>query len=106
MSKSKKVNSKDLLDLIAKQRSSKKTKKFKGKFIDYLDLVLKDPSIVKTSHKRLYDAIVDQGFEPMKDEDPRKSSIFEGENIKIYKYFESEFFGMEKVISKIVRFFK
>lgn len=106
MPKSKKVNSQDLLNLITKQRDSKKTEKFQGKFIDYLDLVLNDPSIVKTSHKRLYDAIVDHGIEPMTDEDPRKANIFDGENIKIYKYFQSEFFGMEKVISKIVRFFK
>ena len=106
MPKSKKVNSQDLLNLITKQRDSKKTEKFQGKFIDYLDLVLNDPSIVKTSHKRLYDAIVDHGVEPMTDEDPRKANIFDGENIKIYKYFQSEFFGMEKVISKIVRFFK
>jgi len=106
MSKSKEVNSKDLLDLITKQRNSKKTKKFKGKFIDYLDLVLKNPGIVKTSHKRLYDALVDHGIEPMKNDDPRKSSIFDGESIKVYKYFQNEFFGMEKVISKIVRFFK
>lgn len=106
MPKSKKVNSQDLLNLITKQRDSKKTEKFQGKFIDYLDLVLNDPSIVKSSHKRLYDAIVDHGIEPMTDEDPRKANIFDGENIKIYKYFQSEFFGMEKVISKIVRFFK
>lgn len=106
MPKSKKVNSQDLLDLITKQRDSKKKEKFQGKFIDYLDLVLKDPSIVKTSHKRLYDALVDPGVHPMTDEDPRKANIFDGENIKVYKYFQSEFFGMEKVISKIVRFFK
>ena len=106
MPKSKKVNSQDLLDLITKQRNSKKADKFEGSFLDYLDLVIKDPSLVKTSHKRLYDAIVDHGVEPMSDKNPRKSNIFDGENIKVYKYFQSEFFGMEKVISKIVRFFK
>ena len=99
MPKSKKVNSQDLLDLITKQRISKKAVKFEGKFIEYLDLVLKDPSIVKTSHKRLYDALVDHGVEDMTDKDPRKSNIFDGDNIKIYKYFQSEFFGMERVIS-------
>ncbi|NBW00031.1 MAG: serine protein kinase, partial [Proteobacteria bacterium] len=30
--------------------------------------------------------------------------IFDGENVKLYKYFENEFFGMENVINKIMSF--
>ncbi len=106
MPKTKKVNSQDLLDLITKQRDKKKSDKFKGTFLEYLNLVLADPSIVKSSHKRLYDALISHGVETMGEDNPRKTNIFDGENVKVYKYFQEEFFGMEKVISKIVRFFK
>ena len=101
-----KKNTQDLLDLIKNQREKKKKVKFKGTFSDYLTCVLEDPGIVKTSHQRLYDAIERHGVNKMANGDPRKSSIFEGENIKIYDYFDSEFFGMEKVISKLMRFLK
>ena len=104
-SKSKK-NTQDLLDLIKKQRGEKKKEKFKGKFSDYLARVLENPDIVKTSHQRLFEAIERHGVKKMGNEDMRKSSIFEGDNIKVYDYFSSEFFGMEKVISKLMRFLK
>ena len=102
----KKVSKKDLLDLIKQQRSSKKKDKFEGKFSDYLELVLEDPSIVKTSHRRLYDAIMEKGVENIADDDPRKVSIFDGEAIKTYSFFQEEFFGMEKVVGKIMNFLR
>ena len=40
----------------------------------------------------------------MNDSDPRKLSIFNGENVKVYEYFKDHFFGMEIVISKLMRF--
>ena len=49
------------LDLIKAQRGRKKEKKFSGTLLDYLVLVRENPKIVKLSHKRLYDVIVDQG---------------------------------------------
>ena len=106
MSKTKNSSKKELLDLIKDQRSKKKQKKFSGKFSDYLEEVLKDPGIVKTSHRRLYDAITEQGVAKLGDDDPRKVSIFDGESIKTYDYFQSEFFGMEKVISKLMNYLR
>ena len=50
---------------------------------------------MKTAHQRLYAAIERHGVTAMKNDDPRKSNIFEGENIKIYEYFDSEFFGIQ-----------
>ena len=35
---------------------------------------------------------------------PRKLSIFGGDNVKVYDYFKDYFFGMENVISKLMRF--
>ena len=79
-------------------------KKFSGTLMDYIELVEKDPSIVKSSHKRLYESIVEYGVENMPDSDSRKFKIFDGENLKSYKYFENEFFGMENVLNKIMSF--
>jgi serine protein kinase len=42
----------------------------------------------------------------MSDDDPRKHKLFGGDTIKIYEYFENEFFGMEKVIYQIMRYLK
>ena len=92
-----------LIDAIKEQREEgSKKKKFEGTFKDYLERVMKDPKIVKSSHKRLYDAIVESGMEKMPDSDPRKSRIFDNDSVRVYKYFQSEFFGMEKVIEKLM----
>ena len=96
----------DFLKIIKEQRSSKKVDKFEGTFLEYLELVSKNPDIAKLAHKRLYDVITQHGCSVIGDDDTRKRKIFDGENIKIYDYFKEEFFGMEKVISKIMRFLK
>ncbi len=94
------------LSLIKNQRKQKKTKRFSGTFIDYLELISENPDIVKSSHKRLYDALTSHGVEIIEDSDSRKNKIFDGDNVKIYTYFKSNFFGMERVISKIMRFLR
>lgn len=96
---------KQLLQQIKAQRDeSSKTKKFSGNLMDYIEMVEKDPSIVKSAHKRLHDAIEEHGSYVMPDSDSRKFKIFDGEQIKIHKYFEGEFFGMETVVEKVMSF--
>ncbi|MAF24415.1 serine protein kinase [bacterium] len=94
------------LDIIKTQRSTKKKDKFKGTFLDYLDVLSDDPDIAKHSHKRLYDAIVSHGVRYMDPSNSRKNKIFDNDNIRIYKYFESEFFGAERVIERIMNFLR
>ncbi len=94
------------LDIIKTQRKSSKEKKFEGTFLDYLELLQSDPSIAKSSHKRLYQAINTKGVSELADDDPRKRKIFDNESIRVYDYFDAEFFGMESVIEKIMRFLK
>ena len=94
------------LDLINKQRSEKKEEKFEGTFLEYLEKLQEDPNIAKPAHKRLYDAIKQHGVETMDNEDPRKKKIFNDDNIKIYDYFKSQFFGNERVIEKLMHFLK
>jgi serine protein kinase len=96
---------KQLLQQIKTQREeSGKKKKFSGNLMDYIEMVEKDPTIVKSSHKRLHDAIEEHGSYVMPDSDSRKFKIFDGETIKIHKYFDGEFFGMETVIEKVMSF--
>ena len=45
----------ELLEIIKKQRATKKKEKFSGTFLDYLEKVSLEPSIVKLAHKRLND---------------------------------------------------
>ena len=96
---------KQLLQRIKSAREeSKKEQKFSGNLMDYIEMVEKNPDVIKSSHKRLYDAIVEHGSYAMPDSDSRKFKIFDGETIKIHKYFDGEFFGMETVIEKIMSF--
>ena len=94
----------EFLKLIENQRSEKSEERFSGTFLEYLEILKDNPDIVKTSHKRLYDSIMERGVNVMPENDPRKMSIFGGDNVKVYSYFKDHFFGMENVISKIMRF--
>jgi serine protein kinase len=96
---------KHLLQQIKTTREeTNKTKKFSGSLMDYIELVEKDPTVVKPAHKRLFDAITEHGSYTLPDSEPRKNKIFDNEQIKIHKYFEGEFFGMEIVIEKVMSF--
>jgi len=96
---------KKFLELIEKQRAQKSVKKFDGTFLDYMHMIEKDPELVKTAHRRLWDAIVKHGVEDLNDED-RKRKIFGDDCVDVYSYFKNEFFGMENVIAKIMRFLR
>ena len=96
---------KNLLKKITEARTkSEGEKKFSGTLMDYVEMVEKDPSIVKTAHQRLYGALAEKGNHVLPDSDPRKNRIFDGEDVKVYNYFDGEFFGMERVIEKVMSF--
>ena len=94
------------LKIIKRQRKSKKEEKFQGSFLDYLEIIKDDPDISMLSHKRLYNAIVDHGVRRMSTQDSRCKKIFDGDRVRLYDYFKGEFFGMESVISKVMRFLR
>ena len=98
------MSKKDFLTIITDQRKKKKKKKFSGTFLEYLELIKKNPSISQSSHKRLRSAIESVGVERMDESDSRCRKIFDGNQVRIYNYFKEEFFGMESVISKVMRF--
>lgn len=98
------VKNKLLKKIQSAREEASKNKKFSGNLMDYIDLVENDPTIVKSAHKRLFEAIAEHGSYAMPDSDSRKFKVFDGENIKIHKYFDGEFFGMETVVEKVMSF--
>jgi len=100
------VSKKQFLSIIKKQRDDSKKARFKGSFIDYLEVVKKDPDVAKLAHKRLYGAITQHGVERISDSDSRKHKLFDGDSVRVYNYFENEFFGMERVIEKVMRYLR
>lgn len=92
-------------DIIQSDRESKNKYKFEGTFLDYLDVVKKNPEIAKLAHKRMYDIIMQKGFEILKpEENQRIRKIYGNELIKRYEFFKNDFYGIDKVLMKIVNY--
>jgi len=99
------MNKQDISKLILKDREERKGKNFEGTFLDYLEIIKKDPDIAMLAHQRMYNIITKQGVEVVKtDEHPRLRRIYGKDVLKKYKFFEDEFFGIDKTIMKIVRY--
>ncbi|MCS6961245.1 MAG: serine protein kinase [Deltaproteobacteria bacterium] len=97
----------NILDLIEQDREKRKKFEWRGTVLDYIELVKKDPSIVQTAHERIFNMIIKHGIEePDYETNPKLKRIFGGQKVKIYKFFASEFFGMEKTIQQLVRYFQ
>ena len=96
---------KKFLQNIKKHRESKKVEKFSGFLEDYLQVVEKDTNISVLAHKRLYNQLLSEGITTLDESNDRCSKIFDGEPVKVYDYFSNHFFGMERSLEKIMRFF-
>src|SRR5512147_1948508 len=92
--------------VIREDRSRREVRSWRGKFIEYLELVKKDPSLGQLAHARLYDVILRTGTADIHESgDPHVKRLFKNESFKVYKLFADEFFGIEKVIAKVARYF-
>ena len=97
----------DFKELIQGDRAKNGKRHFKGTFLEYLDIVRQNPRVAEFAHARLYDIISGPGFRVLNKEDnPKIRRLFRNEIVKAYKFFEDEFFGMEKVLAKIIRYFR
>ena len=93
----------DFKEFIENDRENRNKEKFAGTFLDYLEIIKKKPDIAKLSHKRLYDIIMSQGVEVLKgEENPRIKRIYGNEPVRRYGFFKNDFFGIDKVIMKLV----
>src|SRR5213594_3907892 len=92
--------------LIRKDRDLRQVKPWKGNLLGYLDKVKEDPSIPKLAHARIYDLVISPGVRDIqKTREPQIKRLYKDESIKVYNFFADEFFGIEKTISQIVRYF-
>ena len=74
--------------------------------LDYLEVVKADPIMTKLAHARIYDLIISLGLHPLADtDDPRTKRLYKDEPLKVFNFFAEEFFGIERTIAQIVRYF-
>lgn len=92
--------------IIQEDRAAHESKSWKGSFLDYLEKVREDPTIPKLAHARLYDLIIRSGSEDIQStDDAGAKRLYKDEPLKTYNFFRDEFFGIEKTVSQIVRYF-
>jgi serine protein kinase len=92
--------------LIREDRAARESKRWRGAFLEYLELVRQTPSLTKLSHGRLYEMMMREGTQDiLESDDPRVKRLYKDESLKVYSFFRDEFFGIEKTISQIVRYF-
>src|SRR5687767_2017563 len=99
-------HNKEFQALIQKDRDLHQSQSWRGNLLGYLDKVKEDPGVTKLAHARLYDVLIKAGVRDINvDDDPHAKRIYKDESIKLYDFFTDEFFGIEKTVSQIVRFF-
>jgi len=92
--------------VIKRDRAARESKHWRGTLLEYLEIVKANPLMTKLSHARIYDMIITQGTRNIHDtDDPRTKRLYKDEPIKVYNFFADEFFGIERTISQIVRYF-
>src|SRR5262245_37880017 len=92
--------------LIQDDRTNRESKAWRGTLLDYLEKVKEDPTIVKLAHYRFYEMITSAGLHHITEsDDARVKRLYKDEALKVYHFFKDEFFGIERTISQIVRYF-
>jgi serine protein kinase len=96
----------DFAALIEKDRQQRQKREWQGTFLEYLELVKANPRLADLAHKRIYDMIVDRGVSELdRESDPRAKRLFGEQSVRVYNFFKDEFFGMERTLERIVRYF-
>jgi serine protein kinase len=95
----------EFTQLIEQDHAHHKELAWQGTLLDYLELVRADPSIAKLAHTRLHEVVTAPGAtELAAADDPRLRRLFADEKLRAYRFFEAEFFGIERPIAQIVRY--
>ena len=93
-------------NIIQKDREERKGANFKGSFLDYLNILKENPNLAVLSHERIYKLIIEPGIEIIRtEEDARLRRIYGNDIIKRYNFFKDDFFGIDRVLMKLVRYF-
>ena len=96
----------DFEKLIKQDRQERKQPHFSGTLLDYLAIVKENPKIAMLSHQRMYELLTRPAIEVIKTEEhPRLKRIYGNDTIKRYNFFKYDFYGIDKTIMKIMRYF-
>ncbi|HEU5238670.1 MAG TPA: hypothetical protein VFU37_16175, partial [Pyrinomonadaceae bacterium] len=99
-------HNKEFEKIIKDDRDLHHARAWRGNLLGYLEKVKEDPTTAKLAHARLYDTIMKVGIRDIHESgDPHVKRLYKDESIKVYDFFADEFFGIEKTISQIVRYF-
>src|SRR5919106_5091833 len=85
--------------IIARDRAKSPGEAWHGRFIDYLERVRQDPGLTRLAHARLYDIVMRAGARDINCGDRRAARLFGDERLKVYQFFNDEFFGIEGAIA-------
>ncbi len=92
--------------LIAADREVRRDHGWEGTFLEYLERVRTDPTIPRLAHERLHGVIAEAGHTHIRDsEDPSARRVFGEESTRVHNFFKDEFFGIEKALDQIARYF-
>jgi serine protein kinase len=94
-------------DLIEADRERRRDTGWQGTFLQYLDRVRENPSLARLAHERIWDVVSSSGSTDLREEgDPRLRRLLGDETIRIYHFFRDEFFGIERSLDQIGRYFR
>jgi serine protein kinase len=92
--------------LIQEDRATRDVQSWSGTFLEYLERIKENPDLAKLAHARLHEVILRAGVRDIGDaDDQRVKRLFKDEPVKVYEFFADEFFGIEKVVAQIARYF-
>ena len=93
-------------EVIQNDRANRESKEWRGTLLDYLEKVKDDPTLTMLSHTRMYNMLMRDGTSNLLDsDDPHVNRLYKDENLKVYNFFKDEFFGIERTIAQIARYF-
>lgn len=96
----------DFEKLIKQDRDDHKQYKFEGTLLDYLTILKDNPGVAVLAHQRMYELLIKSGVATIQtEENPRLKRIYGNDTLKRYSFFQNKFFGIDKSIMKIMRYF-
>src|SRR5687767_592621 len=91
--------------MIKEDRAMRESKRWRGTFLEYLEIVRQNATVPKLAHSRVHDMVLAPGSRDILDTaDFRTHRLYADESLKVYEFFAQDFFGIEKTISQIVRY--
>ncbi len=95
----------DFESLIKTDRDERKHHHFSGTLLDYLEIVKESPKAAMLAHQRMHELLTGRGMEVINTEEhPRLKRIYGNDTLKRYSFFK-DFYGIDKSVMKIVRYF-